>query len=182
MKLLIFTLAEEIVEGPVTQTQQVVNTSDQHVVDTGEVEKHIIHEKINQVTRHVEIPLLQITLRKPLRSQGFHLLHGCRSPTRPLTSLSWYTDDTISHGPDCAEEHREVPPLQITVIKVVDISVKLAQRQISRETVGQKSTEIPQLRYCDQVVDVPVNWPRRFHECWSWRRRPRSYSSGLLNC
>ena len=54
------TLAEKIVEGPVTQTQQVVNTSVQHVVDTVEVEKHIIHEKINQVTRHVEIPLLQI--------------------------------------------------------------------------------------------------------------------------
>ena len=34
-------LAEKIVEGPVTQTQQVVNTSVQHVVDTVEVEKHI---------------------------------------------------------------------------------------------------------------------------------------------
>ena len=57
-------LAEKIVEGPVTQTQgktpQVVNTSVQHVVDTLEVEKHIIHEKINQVTRHAETPLLQI--------------------------------------------------------------------------------------------------------------------------
>ena len=57
-------LAEKIVEGPVTQTQgktqQVVNTSAQHVVNALEVEKHIIQEKINQVTRHVETPLLQI--------------------------------------------------------------------------------------------------------------------------
>ena len=54
------TLAEKIVEGPVTQTQGktqlVVNTSVQHVVNALEVEKHIIQEKINQVTRHVETP------------------------------------------------------------------------------------------------------------------------------
>ena len=57
-------LAEKIVEGPVTQTQgktqQVVNTSVQHDVNTLEVEKNIIQEKINHVTRHVETPLLQI--------------------------------------------------------------------------------------------------------------------------
>ena len=49
-------LAEKVFERPVTQTQQVVNTSVQHVFNTVEVEKHI-----NQVTRHVEIPLLQFT-------------------------------------------------------------------------------------------------------------------------
>ena len=67
-------LAEKIVEGPVTQTQgktqQGVNTHAQHVVNTAEVErpkiikqtlqKPIMQEKINQVTRHVETPLLQI--------------------------------------------------------------------------------------------------------------------------
>ena len=53
-------LAEKIVEGPGTQTQQVVNTSVQHDVNTLEVEKHIIQEKIDQVTRHVETSLLQI--------------------------------------------------------------------------------------------------------------------------
>ena len=45
----------------VTQTHQVVNTSVQQVVDTVEVEKRIIQEEINQVTRHVEIPPLQFT-------------------------------------------------------------------------------------------------------------------------
>ena len=48
------------------RTQQVVNTHVQHVVDTVEVEKPklvketgqkpIIQEKINQVTKHVEVP------------------------------------------------------------------------------------------------------------------------------
>ena len=48
-------LAVKIVERPVTQMQQVANTSVQQVVDT------VIQEEINQVTRHVEIPPLQFT-------------------------------------------------------------------------------------------------------------------------
>ena len=66
-------LAEMIVVAPVIQTgekeQQVANTHVQHVVNAVEVEKSdiieetrqkpIIQEKINQVTKHVEIPLLQ---------------------------------------------------------------------------------------------------------------------------
>ena len=79
-------LAEKIVEGPVTQTQgqtqQVVRTHDQHVVNAVDA----------------EVPLLQ------------------------------FTD------------------------KVADIPV-VAQRQISLETL-QKSIEIPQLRYCDEVIVV----------------------------
>ena len=47
-------LAEMIVEVPVIQTpertQQVVNTSVQHIVDTVEVQKPTIQKKINQVT------------------------------------------------------------------------------------------------------------------------------------
>ena len=68
-------LAEKIVELPVIQTeektQQGVNTLAQHVVDTVEVErpkiidetvqKPIIQEKINPVTKHVEVPLSQFT-------------------------------------------------------------------------------------------------------------------------
>ena len=66
-------LAEMIVEVPVIQTpertQQVVNTSVQHIVDTVEVEKPkiidetvqkpTIQEKINQVTKHIKIPQVQ---------------------------------------------------------------------------------------------------------------------------
>ena len=68
-------LAEMIVEVPVIQTQgrtqQGVNMCVQHVVYTVEVEipkiikqtwqKPIIQEKINQVTKHVEVPLSQFT-------------------------------------------------------------------------------------------------------------------------
>ena len=40
-----------------------MNTSVQHVVDAVEVEKHIINEKINQVTRHVEVPEIPLVAR-----------------------------------------------------------------------------------------------------------------------
>ena len=68
-------LAEKIVELPVIQTEektrQGVNTHAQYVVDTVEVErpkiidetvqKPIIQEKINPMTKHVEVPLSQFT-------------------------------------------------------------------------------------------------------------------------
>ena len=61
---------EKIVEMPITQkAQQVANTLVQHDVNTVEVErpqiikqtwqKPLIQEKINQVTKHVEVPLVQ---------------------------------------------------------------------------------------------------------------------------
>ena len=59
-----FSLVEETVEMPVIRTkektQHVVNTYVQHVVNTVEAETPIIIETINQVTKHVEIPQLQI--------------------------------------------------------------------------------------------------------------------------
>ena len=82
-------LAEKIVELPVIQTeektQQGVNTSVQHVFNT--VEKRIIQEKINQVTIHVEIPLLQFTDKV--------VDNACRGA------------ETNFHGPGCSEEYRD---------------------------------------------------------------------------
>ena len=70
-------LVGTIFEVPVIQTQrrthQGENTHVQHVVDTVEVEKHIIQEKINQVTKHIDIPPLQFTEKVidiPVVAQG----------------------------------------------------------------------------------------------------------------
>ena len=56
-------LAEKIVEVAVIQTQgktqQGANMHFQHVVDTVEVEKHIIQEKTNQMTKHIDVPRMQ---------------------------------------------------------------------------------------------------------------------------
>ena len=93
-------LAEMIVEVPVIRTpertQQVVNTSVQHIVDTVEVQKPTIQEKINQVTKHIKIP-------------------------------------QVSDIPVVAP--RQILPMTQTV---------------------QKTTEIPQLQFPDQVLDVPL--------------------------
>ena len=56
--------AEKIVEVPDTQTrgkiQQGVNSHIQHVVDSVDAEDHAIQGKINQVTKHSDVPSLQI--------------------------------------------------------------------------------------------------------------------------
>ena len=56
--------AEKIVEVPDTQTrrkrQQGVNSHIQHVVDSVDVEDHAIRGKMNQVTKHIDVPSLQI--------------------------------------------------------------------------------------------------------------------------
>ena len=130
------TLAEKIVEGPVTQTQQVVNTSVQHAVDTDEVEKHIIHEKINQVTRHVEIPLLQI-VKKTVEVPGVPQLQ-CADQVNDVPVVLVVQAPLVQ----VMAETAEIPHLQITD-QVVDVPVKLAG-QVPRVLVVEKTTEIPQ--------------------------------------
>ena len=61
-------LAEKVVEVPDIQVrgkvQQGVSTHTQRIVDTVDVENHTIQERINQVTKHVDVPILQIVERK----------------------------------------------------------------------------------------------------------------------
>ena len=141
-------LAEKIVEGPVTQiqgkTQQGMKTHAQHVVNTVEVEKPkiieltvqrkkpIIQEKINQVTKHVEIPLSQFTdkvVDKPVVVQ--------RQISTVLT----------------VQKNIEIPQLQITdeVVEVPAVLiVQVPQVQVVAETV-----EIPQLRIVEKIDETP---------------------------
>ena len=126
------TLAEKIVEGPVTQTQRVVNTSVQHVADTVEVEKHIIHEKINQVTKHVEIPLLQIVKKT------------VEVPEVPLVAR--FTDKVV--------DIPVVAPRQISQSQV-DVPAEFVVL-VPQVHVVEKKAEIPQFQVADKVVDVPV--------------------------
>ena len=72
----------------------------------------------------------------------------------------------------------EVPLSQFTD-KAVDILV-VAQRQISTVQTVQKSIEISQLQYCDEVIDVPVVLACRLHSRKPWRRQPRSNSCRSL--
>ena len=136
-------LAEKIVEGPVTQTQgktqQVLNTSVQHDVNTLEVEKHIIQEKINQVTRHVETPLLQIVKK-----------------IFEVPELQ-FTDKVVDIPVAVQRQirmNRKVHKI-VEISQVVDVPVVLVV-QVPRVQVGAETAEIPQLQSDAQVPQVHV--------------------------
>ena len=130
------TLAEKVVEGPVTQTQQDVSMSVQHVVDAVEVEKHIIHEKINQVTRHVEIPLLQI-FKKTVEV-----------PEVPPFTDKFVDDPVLAQRQismvQTVQTSTEIPQLQYCD-EVIDVPV-VSVVQVPRVWVVKKTVEDPQFQ------------------------------------
>ena len=69
------------------KTQHGVNMCVQHVVDTVEVEKRIIQEKINQETKRIEVP--------PLQFMDKSVGHPCRGA------------ETGPHEPRGSEDHRD---------------------------------------------------------------------------
>ena len=141
-------LAEKIVEGPVTQTQgktqQVVNTSVQHNVNTLEVEKHITQEKINQVTRHVETPLLQIVKKT------------CEVPELQFINKAVNTHVVAQRQIRMNRKvHKtiEVPQLQHTD-QVVDVPVVMVA-QVPHMRVVTETVEIPQSLFVEKTVMIP---------------------------
>ena len=139
-------LAEKIVELPIIHTkermQQGVNTHAQHVVNTVEVEKSKIikqtgqksniQEKINPVTKHVEVPLSQFT---------------GKAMDIPVAAQRQISMETV-------QKSIETPQLQYGD-EVVDIPVQLVE-QVPHVHVVAKTPEIPQLQITDKVIDVPV--------------------------
>ena len=127
-----------------TQTRSVLSSQDvnmhvQHVVHTVEVErpriikqtvqKPIIQEKINPVTKHVEVPLSQFT---------------GKSVNNPVVAQRQIPmDQTV-------QKTMEISQLQC-VDEVIDVPVVSAM-QVPRVCAVKKTAETPQL----QVVDVPV--------------------------
>ena len=69
--------AEKIVEVPDNQTrgkmQQGVNSHIQHVVDSVDAEHHVILGKINQMTKHVDVPSLQ-TVEKTVENAQLQIV------------------------------------------------------------------------------------------------------------
>ena len=135
--------AEKVFETPVTQTQQVVNTSVQHVFNTVEVEKHI-----NQGTRHVEIPLLQIVKKTVEVPEVPPLQFTDKVIDKPVVAQRQIsTVQTV-------QTSIEIPQLQ-HCDEVIDVPVVLVV-QAPLVQVMAETAEIPQLQITDQVVDVPV--------------------------
>ena len=136
-------LAEKIVELPVIQTeentQQGVNTLAQHVVDTIEVErpkiidetvqKSTIQEKINQVTKHVEVPLVQFLDK--------------------VEEIPVVAQRQIPIVVQTIQKTTDIPQLQCIDEAIDDLFVQVPQVQVSEKTV-----EISQLQTAEKIVDT----------------------------
>ena len=136
-------LAEMIVEVPVVQTQgrtqQGVNTHAQHVVNTVEVErpkiikqtgqKTIIQEKINRVTKRVEIPQVQFPNKVDEMPVGVQR-------QIPMVQI--------------VQKTMEIPQLQCVDEAIDDPAV-----QVPRAQVVEKTVEGPQLQIVEQIVETP---------------------------
>ena len=147
-------LAEMIIEVPVIQTpertQQVVNTSVQHIVDTVEVEKPkiidetvqkpTIQEKINQVTKHVEVPLVQF-LDKVVAQRQIPIVVQTIQKTTDIPQLQ------------CIDKVIDVPVVSVAQaphVQIVEKTVESAQMQIA-----EKTAEIPLLQIVKKTVETP---------------------------
>ena len=140
-------LTEKIVELPVIQTeetkQQGVNTHAQHVVNTVEVEKPkiikqtrqkpIVQEKINRVTKHVEVPLSQFTDK--------------------IVDISVVAQREIRMNRKI-QKTTEIHQLQITD-EVVEVPAVLIV-QVPQVQVVAKTVEIPQLRIVEKIDETPI--------------------------
>ena len=131
-------LVEKTVEMPVIRTkentQHVVNTHVQHVVNTVEVErpkliketqhrkKPIINEKINQMTKHIKIPQVQFL------NKVDDMLVDVQQQIRPMAQT--------------VQKTTEIPQLQFPD-QVVDVPV-VVQRQVPSIETVQKTVEVPQ--------------------------------------
>ena len=130
-------LAERVVEAPDTrtqdETQHVVNTHVQHVINTVEVErpkliketqqrrKPIVNEKINQVTKHIKIPQVQF----PNKVDEMPV---CVQRQIPMVQA--------------VQKITEIPQLQFPD-QVVDVPV-MVQRQVPSIETVQKTVEVSQ--------------------------------------
>ena len=138
-------LAEKIVELPVIQTEektrQGVNTHAQYVVDTVEVkrpkiidetvQKPIIQEKINPMTKHVEVPLSQFT---------------GKAMDIPVVAQRQISTETV-------QKAIETQHLQC-IDDVIDVPVVLVT-QVPQVQVVTRTVEISQLQTAEKIVDDP---------------------------
>ena len=147
--ILATSLAEMIIEAPITQTpertQQVVNTSVQHVVNTVEVEKlniidetvqkPTIQEKINQATKHVEVPLVQF-LNK-------------------VDEIPVVAQRQIPIVVQTIQKTTDIPQLQC-IDKVIDVPV-VSVAQAPHVQIVEKTVESPQMQIAEKTAEKIVD-------------------------
>ena len=159
-------LAEKVFERPVTQTQQVVNTSVQHVFNSVEVEKH------NQVTRHVEIPLLQ-TVKKtvdvpevpPLQVTD-KVIDKLVLAQRQISKVQTVQTKTEIPKLQYCDEVIDVPAVFVEQVPQVYVEMKKVEitqfqpvEQVPHVHVVKKTVEDPQLQVVEKIVEILEDFP-----------------------
>ena len=152
-------LVEKIDEMPVTQkTQQVANTHVQHVVNAVEAEmpriiketvqrkRPVINEKINQMTKHHEVPQSQV-MEKTVEGQQLQIVGQFVE-----TGQSTQTFERLGTAPVCRSTQAEI-------VKAVEIEVPIPAESASLMSVQrvQKTVEVPQIQFIDKLVDSHAN-------------------------
>ena len=139
-------LAEMIIEVPVIQTpertQQVVNTSVQLVVNAVEVEKSeiidetvqkpTIQEKINQVTKHVEVPLVQFLDK--------------------VDEIPVVAQRQVPIVVQTIQKTTDIPQLQC-IDKVIDVPV-VSVAQAPHVQIVEKTVESPQMQIAEKTAEI----------------------------
>ena len=150
IEILAVSVDEKIIEVPVIRTQektqQLLNTHVQHVVNTVEVEKpklvkETVQEKINQVTKHIEVPQVQFLDKADdmpvvVQRQVFMVQKAMEAPLVQVMA-----------------ETAEIPQLQITD-KVVDVPVVLVM-PVPQVRVVKKTVEGPQFQIVEKTAEDP---------------------------
>ena len=149
-------LAEKIVEEPITQpqrkTQQVVNTHVQHVVNTVDAEV-----PLSQFTDEaVDIPVVtqrQIsTVQTVLKSIEISQLQYCDEVIDVPVVLGVQASQS-----QAVAETAEIPQLQVTD-QVVDVLVVVVA-QVPHVHVVKKTVEDPQLQVVEKIGEIPEDFP-----------------------
>ena len=138
---------------PVTRTQDktqhvvVVNTHVQHAVNAVEAEKPIINEKISQVTKHVEIPQLQI-VEKPTKTPEAQITQGTQTSESMGNATARQVVQIEAYLP--AES---ASPMFVSETPVVEYMANACEvRDSSADSLPNYSAN----RHWDSVEDTPV--------------------------
>ena len=168
-------LAERVVEAPDTRTQDktqhAVNTQVQHTVNTVEAETPIIIETINQVTKHVEIPQLQIVDVPGSQTQEETVPKDRMSDrvvqqtVKELKSKFEVGHTNKVHARNQPDKNRwrkkqefEATQYPQDVQERADLT---NQRQVPAIRSVQMTVEVPRVQYIDKVADIPVDMQRQ---------------------
>ena len=168
-------LAAKTVEMPVTRTkektQHVANTHVQHAVNTVEAEKPIIIETINQVTKHVEIPQLQIVdvpgsqTQKETVPQDRMSDHVVQQTVKELRSKFEVGHMSEVHARNRSDKNRWRDKQRFEAKQYPQDAQERAdltnQRHVLAIRTVQKTVEVPRVQYIDKVADIPVDVQRQ---------------------